>query len=281
MRTSQPKPLVLAGSAYPAKATSAIIVAEASLSSSLSGNYEFQLGEVDEHADRWMTDEASSCCLDKMEPSVGDAANRPGALFAVVDYKRTSKAQTVPVQLSGDVALLSCRSIAGLSERSLDPAYPRATILSFMQICRRMDGDDRVGQDRFRAGIKDLGNDPCGCGLENCRHTIEGTLFRLPLPASLSQEVFDPMKKFSEILAETPRRLDDNQIAAISCDDRNAVVSAGAGSGKTTVLSYRFLRLVVEGKAHVDEILTLTFTRKAAAEMHERIHRQCSRIAGS
>ncbi|MGI5910461.1 MAG: UvrD-helicase domain-containing protein [Sphaerochaetaceae bacterium] len=82
------------------------------------------------------------------------------------------------------------------------------------------------------------------------------------------------MKKFSEILAETPRRLDDNQIAAISCDDRNAVVSAGAGSGKTTVLSYRFLRLVVEGKAHVDEILTLTFTRKAAAEMHERIHRQ-------
>lgn len=82
------------------------------------------------------------------------------------------------------------------------------------------------------------------------------------------------MMNFTDILERTSRRLDDNQLAAVCCDDRSSVVSAGAGSGKTTVLSYRFLRLVVEGKAHVDEILTLTFTRKAAAEMHERIHRQ-------
>jgi ATP-dependent exoDNAse (exonuclease V) beta subunit len=68
------------------------------------------------------------------------------------------------------------------------------------------------------------------------------------------------------------RKLDPEQLAAVDTD-RNSVVSAGAGSGKTTVLSYRFLRLIVEGKASVDEILTLTFTRKAAAEMHERIHR--------
>ncbi|MCD4761179.1 UvrD-helicase domain-containing protein [bacterium] len=68
------------------------------------------------------------------------------------------------------------------------------------------------------------------------------------------------------------KNLDSDQMAAINAD-RNTVVSAGAGSGKTTVLSYRFLRLIVEGKASVDEILTLTFTRKAAAEMHERIHR--------
>lgn len=82
------------------------------------------------------------------------------------------------------------------------------------------------------------------------------------------------MMNFTDILKRTSRRLDANQLAAIDCDDKNSVVSAGAGSGKTTVLSYRFLRLVVEGKAHVDEILTLTFTRKAAAEMHERIHQQ-------
>ncbi len=65
--------------------------------------------------------------------------------------------------------------------------------------------------------------------------------------------------------------LDKNQKEAVLAD-RNTVVSAGAGSGKTTVLAFRFLRLVLEGKAHVDQILTLTFTRKAAAEMHERIH---------
>lgn len=67
--------------------------------------------------------------------------------------------------------------------------------------------------------------------------------------------------------------LDINQRKAVF-HDGNCVVSAGAGSGKTTVLAYRFLRLVLEQKAHADEILTLTFSRKAAAEMHERIHRQ-------
>lgn len=73
------------------------------------------------------------------------------------------------------------------------------------------------------------------------------------------------------ILQKDGRLLDDNQRAAVA-SDRTTVVKAGAGSGKTTVLSYRFLRLVLEGKADCDQILTLTFTRKAAAEMNERIY---------
>ncbi len=67
------------------------------------------------------------------------------------------------------------------------------------------------------------------------------------------------------------RRLDSEQGLAVEVE-RNAVVSAGAGSGKTTVLAERYARLVREGRAGVEEILTLTFTRKAAAEMHERIY---------
>ena len=66
-------------------------------------------------------------------------------------------------------------------------------------------------------------------------------------------------------------RPDPYQQTVIDCDT-SAVVSAGAGSGKTTVLSRRFLRLIEQGKAGVGEILTLTFTRKAAAEMYERIY---------
>ncbi len=54
---------------------------------------------------------------------------------------------------------------------------------------------------------------------------------------------------------------------------QNCVVKAGAGSGKTRVLTYRFFYLVATGKASVDEILTLTFTKAAAAEMFERIQR--------
>lgn len=81
------------------------------------------------------------------------------------------------------------------------------------------------------------------------------------------------MMSFDHFVAQLPYPPDAHQMAAIMCDD-NCVVSAGAGSGKTTVLSYRFLRLVLEGKAKADEILTLTFTRKAAREMQKRIHGQ-------
>lgn len=77
--------------------------------------------------------------------------------------------------------------------------------------------------------------------------------------------------KLAEILRADGRKLDENQMIAVN-SDLNTVVKAGAGSGKTTVLSYRFLRLVLEGKADCDQILTLTFTRKAAAEMNERIY---------
>ncbi|MDD3059139.1 MAG: UvrD-helicase domain-containing protein, partial [Sphaerochaeta sp.] len=80
------------------------------------------------------------------------------------------------------------------------------------------------------------------------------------------------MTRFEELLAQQGTRLDADQKAAVYADE-NCIVSAGAGSGKTTVLSYRFLRLVLEGKATANEILTLTFTRKAAREMHQRIHR--------
>ena len=53
----------------------------------------------------------------------------------------------------------------------------------------------------------------------------------------------------------------------------NAVVSAGAGSGKTRVLTERFSKLVQSGKCKVDEILTLTFTKKATVEMTGRIYK--------
>jgi len=69
------------------------------------------------------------------------------------------------------------------------------------------------------------------------------------------------------------RELDKNQKLAVECDS-NVVVSAGAGAGKTTVLSERYFRLISEGKAGVENILTLTFTRKAAAEMNERIYQR-------
>jgi len=54
--------------------------------------------------------------------------------------------------------------------------------------------------------------------------------------------------------------------------EETAVVTAGAGAGKTRALVGRFLYLVLEQGVDPEEILALTFTRKAAAEMFQRIH---------
>ncbi|MHB0867159.1 MAG: UvrD-helicase domain-containing protein [Thermoleophilia bacterium] len=50
-------------------------------------------------------------------------------------------------------------------------------------------------------------------------------------------------------------------------------VAAGAGSGKTGVVTRRFVHAIATGYATVDQILTITFTKKAAAEMMTRIRR--------
>lgn len=65
--------------------------------------------------------------------------------------------------------------------------------------------------------------------------------------------------------------MNDGQRSAFLHDRGNALVVAGAGTGKTRVLAHRVARLIIEQKAHPDEILVLTFTRDAAKEMRERI----------
>ena len=56
--------------------------------------------------------------------------------------------------------------------------------------------------------------------------------------------------------------------------ETNILVEAGAGSGKTTALVGRMVRLVVTGTAETREISAVTFTRKAAAELRERFHNE-------
>lgn len=58
--------------------------------------------------------------------------------------------------------------------------------------------------------------------------------------------------------------------------DRHICVTAGAGSGKTTVLVDRYLKILREGNVDPQEIVAITFTEKAAAEMKERIIEELS-----
>nr|WP_204920160.1 ATP-dependent DNA helicase [Microlunatus panaciterrae] len=63
----------------------------------------------------------------------------------------------------------------------------------------------------------------------------------------------------------------DEQLAAITAPLEPGVIIAGAGSGKTTVMAARVVWLVGTGQVRAEEVLGLTFTRKAAAELSARV----------
>ena len=65
--------------------------------------------------------------------------------------------------------------------------------------------------------------------------------------------------------------LSEQQWAAVTAPLRPTVVIAGAGSGKTTLMAARVVYLVATGAVRPDQILGLTFTTKAAAELRGRV----------
>ncbi len=69
------------------------------------------------------------------------------------------------------------------------------------------------------------------------------------------------------------------QTAVIEAPLEPAIVVAGAGSGKTETMAGRVVWLVANGIVRRDEVLGLTFTRKAAGELAERIQRRLQRLA--
>ena len=71
------------------------------------------------------------------------------------------------------------------------------------------------------------------------------------------------------------------QTNAVSAPLRPHVVVAGAGSGKTQTMGLRVVWLVANGLVEPHRVLGLTFTRKAAAELAERVRRMLRRLAAA
>ena len=73
------------------------------------------------------------------------------------------------------------------------------------------------------------------------------------------------------MMSKSAYPFDKQQQDILDCSEQYQLVSAGAGSGKTTVMIQKITDLLLEGKASTDEILVVTFTNLASIEMRERL----------
>lgn len=76
-------------------------------------------------------------------------------------------------------------------------------------------------------------------------------------------------------------RFTPEQQQAIEARNRELLVSAAAGSGKTAVLVERIVHMIVNDGLSIDRMLIVTFTRAAASEMRERLENRLNEEAGA
>ncbi len=100
--------------------------------------------------------------------------------------------------------------------------------------------------------------------------------------ASVEERSWSRHQAALDRLDEISRSLNERQLEAVTAPDGPVLVVAGAGSGKTRVLTCRIAYILASGKAGIGSVLAITFTNKAAEEMARRVESLLgSRVAGA
>ena len=97
----------------------------------------------------------------------------------------------------------------------------------------------------------------------------------IPKTTLVSEKTYTPVKQLNTEKVDEPKKtgLDEYQQNAVTNESKQLLITAGPGSGKTTVLTKRIEYLIAEKNIHPENCLAITFTRRAAEEMRERLGR--------
>lgn len=98
------------------------------------------------------------------------------------------------------------------------------------------------------------------------------------MPIASAQAMLSPVEVARALGLPTPT---PEQAAVIAAPSEPALVVAGAGSGKTETMAARVVWLVANGLVGADQVLGLTFTRKAARVLADRVRSRLRRLVGS